>query len=69
MNRVIVLLDIAKDLMVRHKEETQGFEEWRLKNPEAGSWRYPGEMSVTPTKLKRLLLVLRQETIRLEKEL
>ncbi len=69
MNRVIVLLDIAKDLMNQYKEESLKYGEWREENPEKYSWQYEGHRKVTPTQVKRLLLVLRQETIRFEKSL
>lgn len=67
MNRVIVLLDIAKDLMTQYKEDLLKYEEWESENPEKHSWEYRGEFRTTPTQIKRLLLVLRQETIRFEK--
>ncbi len=69
MNRVIVLLDIAKDLMVQYKEDSLKYEEWESENPEKHQWDYYGEFRTTPTQVKRLLLVLRQETIRFEKSL
>lgn len=69
MNRVIVLLDMAKDLMTQYKEDSLKYEEWKIANPEKYRWQYYGEFRATPTQVKRLLLVLRQETIRFEKSL
>lgn len=65
INRVGTLVDMVEEKLADHSLDCQEYELWKLQNPE-GRW-YPFNFRTNPTEVKRLMLVLRQEMIALEK--
>ena len=69
MNRVIVLMDSLKERLRWYREDIEKYEDWRGQNPDKSSWAYQGEFRVSVAEIKRLSMIVRQETIRFEKSL
>lgn len=69
MDKTIMLMDLVKERLLEHKDDLQKYADWKAENPKKDSFMYGGKMGTTPTEIKRLLLVLRQETLRFEKRL
>lgn len=67
IQRVDTLLDMTRDKLLDHFSDCRDYEKWKQQNPE-GYW-YDERFRTNPTELKRLMLVLRQEMIKLEKML
>lgn len=70
MERVIFLSGMVKDLIDQRLNHKANWDKWREEVELKGAWRV-GDSPEKPSnaEIKRLMLVLRQETIKLDKML
>lgn len=67
LQRTLVLMDMVVDKLKEYYANREDCREWKEKNPD--QYWYPKKFKTNPTEVKRLMLVLRQEMIKLEKML
>lgn len=66
IGRVLMLSEMVKEVLEDCKDDVEDYNEWRSENRDK-SFQGPPTKRTNPTEIKRLMLVLRQETLRLEK--
>ena len=69
INRVKILSSMVTEKLTNYQNEKRNFQEWKSENPNKKLWEYDKANETTPTELKRVMLVLRQEMIKLGKML
>lgn len=67
IDRVNTLSEMIKERLTDHEKDIEDREKWEKENPK--KYWYPGIKRTTPSEIKRLMLVQRQEMIKLEKML
>jgi len=60
---------MVTEKLTNYQNEKRNFQEWKSENPNKKLWEYDKANETTPTELKRVMLVLRQEMIKLGKML
>lgn len=69
INRVKILSNMVTEKLTNYQNDKRDFQKWKKENPDKESWYYYKPNETTPTELKRVMLVLRQEMIKLGKML
>lgn len=67
MNRVKMLSEMINEKLIQYENDKRDKEKWKNENPDR--YWYPNKLRTNPTEIRRLMLVQRQEMIKLEKML
>lgn len=65
INRVKMLSEMINEKLIQYENDTRDKEQWQKENPD--KYWYPNKLRTNPTEVRRLMLVQRQEMIKLEK--
>lgn len=69
IDRVRTLSEMVNEKLVNYELDIEHEKNWEMENPNKETWRYYRFDRTTPTEVGRIMLVLRQEMIKLEKML